>query len=70
MERNKKWYAVLLNEDDDWGTGSRDFEEAKEMAKEMGSETIIAEIDEFYDEKSGRIISTLCTRLYYNGEDF
>lgn len=35
MERNKKWYAVLLNEDDDWGTGSRDFEEAKEMAKEM-----------------------------------
>lgn len=70
MERNKKWYAVLLNKDDDWGTGSRNFEEAKEMAKEMGSETIIAEIDEFYDEKSGRIISTLCTGLYYNGEDF
>lgn len=70
MERNKKWYAVLLNKDDDWGTGSRDFEEAKEMAKEMGSETIIAEIDEFYDEKSGRIISTFCTGLYYNGEDF
>lgn len=70
MERNKKWYAVLLNEDDDWGTGSRDFEEAKEMAKEMGSETIIAEIDELYDEKSGRIISTLCVNLYYDGEDF
>ena len=28
----KKWYAVMLNrKDDDWGTGSFDFEEAQKM---------------------------------------
>lgn len=35
MAQERIWYAVLQsNEDDDWGHGSRDLEEAKEMARE------------------------------------
>ena len=43
----KYWYAVMQDrEDDDWGTGSYDLEEAKRMALAYGSESYIAVIDE------------------------
>lgn len=42
----KLWYAVMKDEsDDDWGYGSESLEEAKKMAKELGSESYIAVID-------------------------
>lgn len=45
MEK-KLWYAVMRdNEDDDWGTGSYNIDEAKEMVKAY-SEGYIAVIDE------------------------
>lgn len=51
---NNYWYAVLTdNEDNDWGTGSYDLTEAKEMVtryKGMGySDAYIAVIDEGND---------------------
>ena len=50
VERGKKWYAVLENDDDqDWGKGSESLNEAKEMAREWiaegYTETHIAVID-------------------------
>lgn len=46
MNNNRKWYAVEMNRDDnDWGTGSYDFEEAKEMLKAY-PEGLIAVIEE------------------------
>lgn len=45
MEK-KLWYAVMRdNEDDDWGTGSYNIDEAKEMVKAY-PEGYIAVIDE------------------------
>lgn len=44
-----KWYAVEMNRDDnDWGTGSYDLEEAKEMLKKY-PEGLIAVIEEGND---------------------
>lgn len=44
-----KWYAVLADrEDTDWGTGSYDLEEAKEMLKDY-PEGLIAVIEEGND---------------------
>ena len=45
----KLWYAVQRDTEDDWGTGSRDLEEAKAMAREQLAEypdTLIAVIDD------------------------
>ena len=43
----KKWYAVLVDENDnDWGTGSADLEEAKKMAVNYGDAAYIAEIED------------------------
>lgn len=43
----KKWYAVEKNADDfDWGTGSYDYDESVDMAKEYGEEARIAVIVE------------------------
>lgn len=45
----KYWYAIQRNEEDnDWGTGSYDLEEAKKMAKAAGCKKI-AVIDESGD---------------------
>ena len=43
----KKWYAVMADRDDrDWGYGSENLEEAKQMVREMESDTAyIAVID-------------------------
>lgn len=47
----KLWYAVMRDsEDTDWGYGSFDLDEAKEMAKTLGDEAYIAAIDGGYDE--------------------
>lgn len=47
-EEKKMWYAVLINREDDWGTGSYNKEEAIRMAREQLAEypdTLIAVID-------------------------
>ena len=37
----KKWYAVLMDEEDnDWGHGSKDYEEAVAMAKKCNAYAI------------------------------
>lgn len=42
------WYAVIRNEfDNDLGYGSHNFEEAKEMCRQMGKTASIVVIDEF-----------------------
>lgn len=44
------WYAVEVDEDDnDWGTGSYDLDEAKEMARNYGPEARIAVISQGID---------------------
>lgn len=46
----KLWYAVLRDEGDtDWGTGSYDLGEAKQMATGMGADAYIAVIEEGSD---------------------
>jgi len=53
METTKVWYAVMLDYDDDWGTGSYDWNEAVDMLKQyVGdgySEALIAVIEEGND---------------------
>ena len=45
MTENRLWYAVQQDRDDnDWGTGSFDYNAAVKMAKDYGC-TIIAVID-------------------------
>lgn len=47
---NKFWYAVQMDEDDnDWGYGSYDLEEAKKMVKKYGKDGRIAVIEEGND---------------------
>ena len=43
-----KWYAVQETREDDWGTGSYDYEEAAQMLKDQGH-GLIAVIDEGND---------------------
>ena len=43
--KNKLWYAVQMDRDDDWGIGSYDFDEAMKRAKGSGAE-LIAVIEE------------------------
>lgn len=41
------WYAVMENrDDDDWGKGSYDVEEAKKMCADIGPDAYIAVIEE------------------------
>ena len=43
----KYWYAVMRDrDDDDWGYGSYNLDEAKQMARNYGDEAYIAVIDE------------------------
>lgn len=70
MEK-KYWYAAQRNADDnDWGTGSFDFDEAVRLAKDMGEESRIAAIDGDYDENGNETTDPICVAEYYNGEDF
>ena len=43
------WYAVMRRDDQDWGYGNHDLEEAKEMARKMGPDAYIAVINEGND---------------------
>ena len=45
----KLWYALQNSTEDDWGTGSFDYNEALEIAKKKGYK-LIAVIDANYDE--------------------
>lgn len=56
----KYWFAVEMNEEDnDWGTGSFDWDEAVEMARRMGAYKI-ATIDGGYDEEGHETTEPLC----------
>ena len=50
--KKKLWYAVLKNrEDNDWGYGSRDYDEAVEMLRRVSAgDGMIAVIDESGNE--------------------
>ncbi len=44
---SKIWYAVMRDrEDNDWGYGSFDLEEAKAMARNLGGDAYIVVIDD------------------------
>lgn len=50
MNGEKYWYAAMKDRDDtDWGYGSFDLEEAKQMARNLGEEAYIAVIEEGND---------------------
>lgn len=43
----KRWYAAVMDrEDNDWGHGSYDLEEAKKMARKLGKESLIIVVDD------------------------
>ena len=44
-ENVKRWYAAVMDrEDNDWGHGSHDLEEAKKMARKLGEGSLVIEI--------------------------
>lgn len=62
------WYAILEDEEDaDWGTGSFDYDDAVEMAKERGY-SMIAVIKEAVEY--GEVVDTECIEELHAGEDF
>lgn len=41
------WYAAVMDrEDNDWGHGSHDLEEAKKMARKLGEGSLVIVIDD------------------------
>ena len=43
----KTWYAAVMDrEDNDWGYGSHDLEEAKKMARKLGEGSLVIVIDD------------------------
>lgn len=70
MENKRNWYAIQRDADDnDWGTGSFNWDKAVEMAKAKGYERI-AEIDGGYNKKGDRTKNPICVAEYINGEEF
>lgn len=71
MSKYGNWYAIQRDaEDNDWGTGSFDWDEAVNMAKSRGYE-IIAEIQGDYDDDGNPTNpDPICVAEYHNGEDF
>ena len=70
MESKRNWYAIQRDADDnDWGTGSFDWDEAVKMAKSKGCQQI-AEIDGGYDENGATTTDPICVAEYHAGEDF
>lgn len=56
----KYWYAVMQDrEDNDWGTGSFDLDDAKEMCRKY-PEGYIAVIDGGYDEGGNETTDPIC----------
>ena len=59
MTTEKLWYAVERDaEDNDWGTGSYDYKEAVQMARELGPEAQIAVIEEGPDPICVEVITS------------
>lgn len=48
LDQPKKWYAVQMDNSDDWDNGSFDFDEAKEMLKHQGRGLIAVIVNEDY----------------------
>ena len=60
---NKYWYAVLTdNEDNDWGTGSFDRDDAERMLAKY-PDGLIAVIDGNYDEEGNPTTDPICIDL-------
>lgn len=61
----KYWHAVQKDAyDNDWGTGSFDFEEAKKMAKQY-PDGQIAVIDGGYDEDGNATTDPICVDVVW-----
>lgn len=57
---NKYWYAVLSDrEDNDWGTGSFDYDESKRILASY-PDGLIAVIDGGYDEDGNETTDPIC----------
>ena len=55
-EEEVRWYAVVEGrDDDDWGTGSWDLDEAEEMARKRGPEAYIVIVDDLNGVSIGEI---------------
>lgn len=64
------WYAVEHDaEDNDWGTGSFDLNEAKKMAKDYGSDARIAVISGWAEHQDDELQDTECKEIILQ-EDF
>ena len=48
------WYAVQETTEDDWGTGSHDLEEAKEMADRLGCDIIAVIVNDVCEKELHR----------------
>lgn len=69
MHKRNNWYAVILNDDCDWGTGSFNWREAVKMANQRGCKEI-AEIDGHYNREGEPTTDAICVAVYRKGEDF
>jgi hypothetical protein len=70
MENKKLWYAVQKDADDnEWGNGSFDLEEAVKMCNDWDY-TQIAVIDGNYDEDGNEQSDPICTAVLVKGKDF
>ena len=56
----KLWYAVMVDRDfEDWGNGSFDLDEAREMLRDL-PDGYIAVIDANYDEDGNATSDAIC----------
>lgn len=63
MENKKLWYAILRDEEDnDWGSGSFDKDEAISMAKAQNFKQI-AVVDADYDDEGNGTTDPLCIEI-------
>lgn len=70
MENKKLWYAILEGEEDnDWGMGSFDREEALTKCIQYGYK-LVAVIDGNYNEDGEAQSDPICVNLLYRGTDF
>lgn len=69
---NKTWYAVMMNKNDnDWGMGSYNKEEAIQRVKRnFPEEGWIAVIDEVKDEETDETVETVMIDIITNEDIF
>lgn len=69
---NKTWYAVMMNKNDnDWGMGSYNKEEAIEQVKRnFPEEGWVAVIDEVKDEETDETVETVMIDIITNEDIF